>query len=69
MNNTITIPVTVSAANKTIPVSMSAKVVTPKVMTVNHLGAAYATLDPNLIPENIRKGITIYGITGTYEGE
>lgn len=24
--------------------------------------------DPNLIPENIKAGVTILGVTGTYEG-
>lgn len=62
------IHMSVTETAQTIPVTMSAKVNAPKVMTVNHLGAAYAILDPNLIPENIRRGVTIYGITGTYEG-
>ena len=26
-----------------------------------------ATIDPNIQPGNIRKGITILGVTGTYE--
>lgn len=25
--------------------------------------------DEKIIPENIKKGITIFGVTGTYEGE
>ena len=30
--------------------------------------AVTASIDPNLIPENIKEGITILGVTGTYTG-
>lgn len=33
------------------------------------LGSVTIEGDPNLVPENIAKDITIYGVTGTFEGE
>lgn len=30
--------------------------------------AVTASIDPNIIPENIKLGVTILGVTGTYEG-
>lgn len=30
--------------------------------------AVTASIDPNLIPENIKSGVTILGVTGTYSG-
>ena len=69
MNNTITIPVTVSLSQRTIPVNVERKVVTRNVMAVSRVGTTLALTDPNLVPGNIRRGVTIWGVTGTYEGE
>ena len=37
--------------------------------TAASLPEAGGSTDFNLIPENIRAGVTIFGITGTYTGE
>jgi hypothetical protein len=37
--------------------------------TVASLPEASNPTDPNLIPENIKAGVTIFGVTGTYTGE
>jgi len=34
-----------------------------------HDGTGYSQGSPNLIPANIKKGVTIFGATGTYEGD
>lgn len=31
--------------------------------------AVTAAIDANIVPENIKKGVTILGVEGTYEGE
>ena len=33
------------------------------------VSAVTSSIDPNISPENIRKGISILGVVGTYEGE
>jgi hypothetical protein len=33
-----------------------------------HDGTKHVIADADLLAENIKKGVTIYGVTGTYEG-
>ena len=35
---------------------------------IGQIAAAYASATVNLVAENIKSGVTILGVTGTYEG-
>lgn len=52
----------------TITPSNTQQVVTP---SQGHNGFTQVTVntDTNLLPENIKAGVTIFGVTGTYTGE
>lgn len=40
-----------------------------KVLTKVEVSAVTSAIDANIIPGNIKKDVTILGVTGTYEGE
>ena len=40
-----------------------------KVLTKVEVSAVTAAIDANIIPGNIKSGVTILGVEGTYEGE
>lgn len=51
----------------TITPSDTQQVVTPS--TGNGFTQVTVNTDVNLVPENIKDGVTIFGVTGTYTGE
>ena len=74
-NNKVTPTLKVTEANIeeiTIVPSTTAQVITPG-FEVNgyapiNVEAVTASIDPNLVPENIKEGIVVLGIRGTYTG-
>ena len=57
---------------KTATPGTTAVEVTPdsgKVLTKVTVSAVTASIDANIVPENIKKDVTILGVVGTYEGE
>lgn len=62
---TNSLQLTVQAAQTITPTTTDQTIAANRWLT----GAQTIKGDSNLLPENIKKGITIFGVTGTYEGE
>lgn len=74
-NNKVTPTLKVTEANIeeiTIVPSTTAQVITPDFEVNGYapikVEAVTASIDPNLVPENIKAGIVVLGIMGTYTG-